>query len=135
MTFSDYFNFTRQQTGKQRQLIFESTLRPRSNFSVELDSSYVQTLDLAGTIDGRFFVSSLRATYLFTRETFLRIFAQTGRERPLSTDVNEDYLLSLLFGWEYRPKSHFFVAYNEAWRDGALDNRVLVMKVTYLYNL
>ncbi len=135
VTFADYFNFTRQQTGKQRQLLFALTLRPRSNFSVELDSSYAQTLDLAGTIDGRFFVSSLRGTYLFTRETFLRIFAQTGRERPFSTDVNEDYLLSLLFGWEYRPKSHFFVAYNEAWRNGALDNRVLVVKVTYLYNL
>lgn len=135
VTFADYFNFTRQQTGKQRQLLFALTLRPRSNFSVELDSSYAQTLDLAGTIDGRFFVSSLRGTYLFTRETFLRIFAQTGRERPFSTDINEDYLLSLLFGWEYRPKSHFFVAYNEAWRNGALDNRVLVVKVTYLYNL
>ncbi len=135
MTFSDYFNFTRQQAGKQRGIILETTLRPRSNFSVELDSSYAQSLDLEGAIDGRFFVSSLRATYLFTRETFLRGFAQAGRERPLSAVPRENYLLSLLFGWEYSPKSHFFVAYNEAWHSGALDNRVLVVKVTYLYNL
>jgi len=145
MDFADYFNFGRQQAGKQRSLTFESTLRPQSNFSIELDSSYAQSLDLKGTIDGRFFVSSLRATYLFTRESFLRMFAQASRERPLSAEIHQNYLLSLLFGWEYSPKSHLFVAYNEAWADvpvGArlnralqLENRVVVVKVTYLYNL
>ena len=145
MDFSDYFNFGRQQAGKQRSLMLESTLRPQSNFSIELDSSYAQSLDLEGAIDGRFFVSSLRATYLFTRESFLRMFAQASRERPLSAEIHENYLLSLLFGWEYSPKSHLFVAYNETWRDApvgtglnrelALENRVVVVKVTYLYNL
>ena len=145
MDFSDYFNFGRQQAGKQRNLTLESILRPQSNFSIELDSSYAQSLDLEGAIDGRFFVSSLRATYLFTRESFLRMFAQAGRERLLSTEIHENYLLSLLFGWEYSPKSHLFVAYNETWRDVPvgtgfgrelqLENRVVVVKITYLYNL
>lgn len=139
--FSDYFNFSRQQVGKQRRLTLESTLHPRRNFSVELDSSYAQSLDLENRIDGRFFVSSLRATYLLTRESFLRVFAQAGRERPIAAEIRENYLLSLLFGWEYSPKSHLFVAYNEAWRDAPdmralqLENRVIVIKVTYLYNL
>ena len=142
--FADYFNFRRQQAGKQRGLTLESTVRPQSNFSIELDSSYAQSLDLSGAIDGRFFVSSMRATYLFTRESFLRMFAQANRERRLSAEIHQSYLLSLLFGWEYSPKSHFFVAYNEAWGDapvGAggrelqLENRVIVVKVTYLYNL
>lgn len=145
MDFSDYFNFGRQQAGKQRSLTFESTLRPQSNFSIELDSGYAQSLDLTGAIDGRFFVSSMRATYLFTRESFFRMFAQANRERELSEEIHQSYLLSFLFGWEYSPKSHLFVAYNEAWRDvhtetGAgrklqLENRVVVVKVTYLYNL
>ena len=140
MDFSDYFNFGRQQAGRQRSLTLGSTLRPRSNFSIELESSYAQSLDLEGAIDGRFFVSSLRATYLFTRESFVRIFAQANRERPLSAQIHEHYLLSLLFGWEYSPKSHLFVAYNEAWgetpvRALQLENRVVVVKVTYLYNL
>ena len=145
MDFSDYFNFGRQQAGKQRSLTFESTLRPQSNFSIELDSGYAQSLDLTGAIDGRFFVSSMRATYLFTRESFLRMFAQANRERQLSEEIRQSYLLSFLFGWEYSPKSHLFVAYNEAWGDvptrtGAghelrLENRVVVVKVTYLYNL
>ena len=145
MDFSDYFNFGRQQAGKQRSLTFESTLRPQSNFAIELDSSYAQSLDLEGAIDGRFFASSLRATYLFTRESFLRMFAQASRTRPLSEEIHENYLLSLLFGWEYSPKSHLFIAYNETWADApvgiglnralALENRVVVVKVTYLYNL
>ena len=145
MDFSEYFNFGRQQAGRQRSLTLESVLRPQSNFSLELDSSYAQSLDLEGAIDGRFFVSSLRATYLFTRESFLRLFAQAGHTRPLSTEIHQTYLLSLLFGWEYSPKSHVFVAYNEAWGDAPaeetgrrelqLENRVLVVKVTYLYNL
>ena len=145
MDFSDYFNFGRQQSGKQRSLTLESTLRPQSNFSIELDSSYAQSLDLEGAIDGRFFVSSLRATYLFTRESFLRMFAQASRERPLSAEIHENYLLSFLFGWEYSPKSHLFVAYNESWGDTLvgtglnralqLENRVVVVKVTYLYSL
>ena len=143
--FADYFNFRRQQAGKQRSLLLESTIRPRSNVSIELDSGYAQSFDLEGAIDGRFFVSSLRTTYLFTRESFLRLFAQANRERPVSMEIHQTYLLSLLFGWEYSPKSHLFVAYNETWGDAAvgtaaprelqLKNRVIVIKVTYLYNL
>ncbi len=145
MDFADYFNFGRQQAGKQRSLVFESTIRPRSNLSIELDSGYAQSFDLEGAIDGRFFVSSVRATYLFTRESFLRMFTQASRERPFSMEIHRTYLLSLLFGWEYSPKSHLFVAYNEAWADASiraastpqlqLENRVIVIKVTYLYNL
>ena len=41
--FADYFNFGRQQAGKQRSLTFESTLRPRSNLSIELESGYAQS--------------------------------------------------------------------------------------------
>ena len=125
--------------------MLESTLRPQSNLSIELDSGYAQSFDVEGVIDGRFFVSSLRTTYLFTRESFLRIFAQANRERPFSMEIHQTYLLSLLFGWEYSPKSHLFVAYNEAWEDtpvGAasgrelqVESRVIVIKVTYLYNL
>ena len=145
MDFADYFNFRRQQAGKQRGITLESTLRPQSNFSIELDSSYAQSLDLTGAIDGRFFVSTMRATYLFTRESFLRIFAQASRERELSAEIHQSYLVSFLFGWEYSPKSHLFIAYNEAWgdvpigtaagRELQLENRVIVVKVTYLYNM
>ena len=51
------------------------------------------------------------------------MFAQASRERPLSAEIHEHYLLSLLFGWEYSPKSHLFVAYNEALGGYACWNR------------
>ena len=91
-------------------------------------------------IDGRFVVGSLRGTYLFTRDVFLRVFTQAARERTAfrRIRVTEDYLASLLFGWEYSPKSNFFLAYNEGWRtDGEklrMENRVVVVKVGYLWN-
>ena len=53
------------------------------------------------------------------------------------TDIR--YLISGLIGWEYSPKSHFFLAYNESrgtlTRRLRLENRVIVAKVSYLWNL
>ena len=137
----DFFNFDRQAVGKQRQFSLSSTLHPQSNFTVQLEGSYAQSLDQGDTIDGRFFVSSLRVTYLFTRDLFLRIFTQAGRERTSfdGIETNENYLVSVLFGWEYSPKSHLFVAYNEDWRTAEgelrLGDRVVVLKMSYLWNL
>lgn len=133
----DFFNFSRQAVGKQRQLSLFSTLRPRTNLAIDLGSTYAQTLDQADEVDGRFLVGSLRTTYLFTRDTFLRIFAQTEEQRlyigEKQTDTNQ--LFSALFGWEYSPKSHFFIAYNETRGDTRPDNRVLLLKLSYLANL
>ncbi|MCH8291646.1 carbohydrate binding family 9 domain-containing protein [Candidatus Poribacteria bacterium] len=137
----DFFNFDKQSIGKQRQLSLSSTIRPRSNFTLEFDSSYAQSLDEQRVIDGRFLVSSLRMTYLFTRDSFLRVFAQTGRERTTFDELQTErnYLVSFLFGWEYSPKSHFFVAYNEDWDTSEgklrLGNRVVAIKISYLANL
>ena len=137
----DFFNFDKQSIGKQRQLSLSSTIRPRSNFTLEFDGSYAQSLDEQRVIDGRFLVSSLRMTYLFTRDSFLRVFAQTGRERTTFDELQTErnYLVSFLFGWEYSPKSHFFVAYNEDWDTSEgklrLGNRVVAIKISYLANL
>ncbi|MCZ6676745.1 MAG: DUF5916 domain-containing protein [Candidatus Poribacteria bacterium] len=136
----DFFNFDRQAVGKQRQLSLFSTVRPQTNFTLELESSYAQSLDQEDTIDGRFLVSSLRVTYLFTRDAFVRVFTQAGRDRTSFDDIetDENYLISVLLGWEYSPKSHLFVAYNEDWStvedDLRLNNRVVVFKISYLSN-
>ncbi|MGY8823908.1 MAG: DUF5916 domain-containing protein [Candidatus Latescibacterota bacterium] len=136
-SMGDFFNFDRQAVGKQRQLSLFSTLRPRTNLAIDIGTTYAQTRDRADEVDGRFLVGSLRTTYLFTRDTFLRIFAQTEQQRlylgEKQTDTN--HLFSALFGWEYSPKSHFFVAYNETRGDTRPDNRVLLLKLSYLANL
>ena len=137
----NYFNFSRQAVGKQRLLSLSTTIRPQSNFTIDLESGYALSLTQADIIDGRYFTSSLRVTYLFTRDLFLRVFAQAGRERTAFNQIEteENYLVSTLFGWEYSPKSHIFLAYNEDWRTDAgelqLGDRVVVFKVSYLWNL
>ena len=137
----NYFNFSRQAVGKQRLLSLSTTIRPQSNFTIDLESGYALSLTQGDVIDGRYFTSSLRVTYLFTRDLFLRVFAQAGRERTAFNQIEteENYLVSTLFGWEYSPKSHIFVAYNEDWRTDAgelqLGDRVVVFKVSYLWNL
>ena len=67
MDFADYFNFGRQQAGKQRSLTLESTLRPQSNFSIELDSGYAQSLDF-GRCDlmADFFVSFVALRHIYS---------------------------------------------------------------------
>ena len=137
----NYFNFSRQAVGKQRQLFLSTTIRPQSNFTIDLESGYALSLTQRDVIDGRYFTSSLRVTYLFTRDLFLRVFTQAGRERTAFNriETEENYLVSTLFGWEYSPKSHIFLAYNEDWRTAEgelqLGDRVVVFKVSYLWNL
>lgn len=140
LNLSDYYNFEQQTVGLQRVASLASTIRPRSNFTIDFRASYAQSLNERRVIDGRFLVGSLRGTYLFTRDVFLRVFTQAARSRTTfgRVRVTEDYLASLLFGWEYSPKSNLFLAYNEGWRtDGEklhMDNRVVVVKVGYLWN-
>ena len=137
----NYFNFSRQAVGKQRQLFLSTTIRPQSNFTIDLEGGYALSLTQRDVIDGRYFTSSLRVTYLFTRDLFLRVFTQAGRERTAFYQIQteENYLVSTLFGWEYSPKSHIFLAYNEDWRTAEgelqLGDRVVVFKVSYLWNL
>ncbi|MDE0042019.1 MAG: hypothetical protein OXT74_08285, partial [Candidatus Poribacteria bacterium] len=137
---ADYYNFERQAVGLQRGVSLASTIRLQSNFTIDLRGGYAHSLDSQRVIDGRFLLGSLRGTYLFTRDVFLRVFTQAARERTAFGDIQitEDYLVSLLFGWEYSPKSNFFVGYNERWQtDGnklRLENRVIVLKMGYLWN-
>ena len=137
---SDYYNFAQQTVGLQRVASLAATVRPRSNFTIDLRGSFAQSLDEQRKIDGRFLVGSFRGTYLFTRDVFLRVFTQAAREHTAfaNLQITEDYLLSFLFGWEYSPKSNLFVGYNEGWRKDAdklrLENRVIVFKLGYLWN-
>ena len=137
---SDYYNFAQQTVGLQRVASLAATVRPRSNFTIDLRGSFAQSLDEQRKIDGRFLVGSFRGTYLFTRDVFLRVFTQAARENTAfgKIQITEDYLVSFLFGWEYSPKSNLFVGYNEGWRKDAdmlrRENRVIVFKVGYLWN-
>ena len=138
---SDFYNFVRLEVDKQRQLSLASTVRPLSNVSIDFLGDYALSLDSGQVVNGRFLATSLRITYLFTRDTFVRCFAQAGRQRTAFKEIliEEDYLVNLLLGWEYSPKSSLFVAYNEDWHRSedhpASGTRLLMCKINYLWNL
>ena len=137
----NFYNFAQQGIGRQRQVVLGGTIRPRSNCTIEINSNHAQSLTTYNRIDGRFFASSLRLTYLFRRDVFVRIFGQIGKERRNYGQIQNlrNYLVSFLFGWEYSPKSHLFLAYNGNWQTEEvtveLENRVMVLKISYLWNL
>ncbi|MCU0613391.1 MAG: hypothetical protein MUE60_16605 [Candidatus Eisenbacteria bacterium] len=56
--------------------------------------------------------------YLFTRELFLRLFGQGSTQ-------SDQYVFRALVGWEYRPDSNLYLAY-EQWRDDSDNGLELV---------
>jgi hypothetical protein len=62
--------------------------------------------------------------YLFTRELYLRLFAQGSTQNDL-------YAFRSLVGWEYLPDSNIYVAY-EQWRDDANGDFRLVNQGVFL---
>ncbi len=138
---SDYYNFSQKYVGNNRSFSLWSTARPNDHLELDLDINYVQSFDPEGDTDGRFWTGSIRTTYLFNKDVFLRIFAQTGLSRTYydQDQTHRTYLVSGLLGWEFLPRSNLFLAYNE---DGSasdghfkLNNRALVVKVSYLLSL
>ncbi|MCY4571090.1 MAG: DUF5916 domain-containing protein, partial [Candidatus Poribacteria bacterium] len=137
----NFYNFAQKYVGEQRSFDIQSTLRPKNNLTLELMLAVAQTSTPVGEIDGEFISNSVRVTYLLTRDFFFRLSTQAfwGQTHYSKKETDLRYLISGLIGWEYSPKSHFFLAYNES-RGGLtrrlrLENRVIVAKVSYLWNL
>ena len=87
-------------------------------------------------------VERLRSDWLITRTSFLRLIAQGENVRwgMEGDDYRaQRYDLNLLYGWEFRPGSMFYLAYNQPMErvDGENDllDPVVIAKVTYLLNL
>ena len=137
----NFYNFSQKYIGNQRSLDIQGTLRPKDNLTLELVLAIAQTSTPAGEIDGEFISNSVRVTYLLTKDLFFRLSTQTfwGQTYYSETETDLRYLISGLIGWEYSPKSHFFLAYNESRdtlaRQLRLKNRVIVAKVSYLWDL
>jgi hypothetical protein len=72
------------------------------------------------------------AEYLTTRELFFRVFSQGSSQ-------NDIYTFRALIGWEYRPDSNIYLAY-EQWRDDShgdfeLVNQGIFLKVDHYFQL
>lgn len=141
MNMGNFYNFSQKYVGRQRGFDLQGTARPQNNLTFDLTTAYAQTQNPNGETDGKFLSNSLRVTYLLTRDVFFRLFTQAfwNQTHYNQTETSRRYLISGLIGWEYSPKSHFFLAYNEDWDtlEGRLrlDDRVIVVKISYLWNL
>lgn len=65
----------------------------------------------------------IEASYQFTHQMFLRSIFEVTRDDTRS--------MFLLYGWEYRPESNFFIVYTDS-KDGDDIDRIIFVKLSYL---
>lgn len=114
-------------------------LQPHERVTIDAQASGVALRDYE---DVDWTVERLRSDWLISRTSFLRLIAQGQQVRwgtPGGDYESQEYDLNVLYGWEFRPGSMFYLAYNQpAMREGgALEylDPVVVAKVTYLFGL
>jgi hypothetical protein len=96
--------------------------------------------------DGRFWQFSSNTTFMLNKDFYFRLHLQGRFETTLygQSETNNDYLLSTLLSWQYKPGAFFYIAYNEGRIDELLrsisrrfefSDRTLVIKLSYLFNI
>lgn len=133
LTVGDYHNSTYYSADAV------ACLQPHEHFTLQATATGVALRDYQ---DLDWVVERLRADWLITRASFVRLIAQ-GAQIRVGTDGpdyrSQEYDLNMLFGWEFRPGSMFYLAYNQPVErvDGATEYRdpVVVAKVTYAWSL
>jgi len=115
-------------------------VQPVRKLTIETD---VRGVTLREYEDLDWWVGELRANYMFSPTLFLRtlLLSEHVREGVSGSrdDENDRHDLGLLCGWEFRPGSMFYIAYNQARErengaDRLLDPTV-VLKVSHLISL
>ena len=114
-------------------------VQPHDRLTIDMRVSAVALRDYE---DVDWIVERVRSDWLISRTSFLRLIAQ-GENVRWGMDGDDyraqRYDLNLLYGWEFRPGSMFYLAYNQPMErtDGENDylDPVFVAKVTYLLSL
>ena len=145
-SWGTFYNFAQKYVGSTNNFGFTGTSWIRSNVGLELTGEYRQTYDPLEVNDGKHYRVSMRNTYLFTKDMFIRLYTQ-GRWGTTWYDkksVSNTYLLSFLLGWEFHPGSWFYLAFNEGRedlndphyqeRDFWLTDRTLAAKINYAFH-
>jgi hypothetical protein len=118
-SWGTFYNYSQKYLGKNWRLGGSGSSWLKQYYGLEFSCDYQKTFDPAGKVDGRHFRVYVRNTLLFTKDIFLRLYTQ-GRWSTTYYDkkrIVNNYLLSILFGWEFNPGSWFYVAYNEGRED------------------
>ena len=141
-----YYNFNQKYVGTQRSISVDGQGRLRHNFITKLQGGYTKTYNPENKNDGEYFKLSSNSTWMFTKDFYIRLHAQGifGTTFYDQKEIYNDYLLSLLVSWEYRPGSFIYLAYNESRFDTTgtvnlsnmeLQNRTLIFKISYFFSL
>ncbi|MDX1285996.1 MAG: hypothetical protein R3182_13335, partial [Draconibacterium sp.] len=140
------YNFDQKYVGKQKSLSIDGMGRLGRNFLSNLQGAFTQTYNPSGENDGQYFKVSSNSTLMFTKDFYFRFHAQGifGTTWYSNKQIYNEYLLSGLLSWEYRPGSFMYLAYNEGRFDtgGAgskkymqLNNRTLILKISYFFSV
>jgi hypothetical protein len=145
-TFGTLYNFQQKYVGHQQSFSIDGEGRLGRNFLSKLQGGYVETQNPEGEKDGRYFKISSNSTLMFTKHFYLRLHAQGifGTTWYDQKQIYNEYLISGLLSWEYRPGSFLYLAYNEGRFDSeqpdksqfmVLNNRTLILKLSYFFSI
>lgn len=139
------YNFNKKYIGSQKSISADIDGRLSNNVLTTLQGGYTKTFDFNDKQDGRYYKLSSNTTWMFTKDFYVRVHAQGifGATFYNQEQISNEYLLSGLLSWEYRPGSFLFLAYNEDRYDDSnptrssymvFNNRTLVLKLSYFFS-
>ena len=117
--------------GKSKMLSFRNSLNISNNFNIDLSYSHNNLTLKNGTAESN--LVSGRFSYSFNPQLFAKYYIQWN-------DADNQIVGNFLLDYIYRPKSHFYLVYNEN-RDTSIPgiknikDRAILIKFTYLWNL
>ncbi|HLU88454.1 MAG TPA: hypothetical protein VKZ51_01390, partial [Cyclobacteriaceae bacterium] len=93
-----------------------------------------------------FFNLSSNSTWMFTKDLFVRLHVQGifGSTYLDQRETSNQYLISGLLSWEYKPGSFMYLGYNEGRVDEVnpfisrrleFDNRTFIFKISYFFSI
>ena len=140
------YNFDRKYVGSQEGLTVDGEGRLSRRLMTRLQAGLTRTQDPDGHNDGRYYKISSNSTWMFTKDFYFRLHAQGlfGTTWYGERAMLNEYLLSGLLSWEYRPGSFLYLAWNESLFDLEnsnvrqhlqLKNRAVIFKLSYFFSI
>lgn len=124
---------TRTEAGSYRSLSLWAVMKPLVNLELESNVNHLSQYqnnfrDRVNNI----WILDYWVRYQVTKNIFTRIFFESNLD-------SHQHQLNFLVGYNYRPGSYLYLAYNEQRDNSAgkfwLKNRVLMLKATYLWSI
>jgi len=117
--------------GQSNSISLDNSLNISNNFNIDLNYSHTKLALKNGTAKSN--LASGRFSYSFNPQLFAKYYIQWN-------DTNKKVIGNFLLNYIYKPKSHFYLVYNENRNTGmpifeSIRNRALLVKFTYLWNL